>query len=126
MSFQVVPVNDLDLILYHEFTALKSATLQTWIGLGGFDFNDPGPTYTTFSDLVTFPANRAVFIPSLIEFMNTWGFQGVDIDWEYPSQNVRGGRESDAENLVALVRELRAAFGTKYGLSTVLCVFAVM
>lgn len=52
--------------------------------------------------------------------MEHYGFQGADIDWEYPSALKRGGRESDKDNLVFLMKELRAAFGTKYGLSMVL------
>ncbi|KAG9241455.1 bacteriodes thetaiotaomicron symbiotic chitinase [Calycina marina] len=119
-TFAVVPADPLDLMLYRPFTALKSATLQTWIALGGFTFNDPGPTHTTFSDMVTSPANRAAFIKSIIEFMGKWGFQGADLDWEFPGQSDRGGRPSDAKNLVLLVKEMRAAFGRKYGLSTVL------
>jgi chitinase len=50
--------------------------------------------------------------------MDTWAFQGVDIDWEYPSNAARGGRPEDTENFVLLLKEMNAAFGTKYGLST--------
>ncbi|OAF98887.1 uncharacterized protein CC84DRAFT_1223200 [Paraphaeosphaeria sporulosa] len=45
-------------------------------------------------------ANRAAFIHSLIKFINTNGFQGADIDWEYSSELKRGGRIEDAENVV--------------------------
>jgi len=78
VSFQVLPNDPLDTILYPEFTALKSKTLQTWIALGGFVFNDPGPTHTTFSDMVSTSASRALFIISILEFMRKWGFQGVE------------------------------------------------
>jgi chitinase len=94
--------------------------MQTWIAIGGFDFSDPGPTHTTWSDMVSTSANRAAFISSLIDFMTRWGFQGVDVDWEYPSFPDRGGRLEDTQNLVALVAEMRAAFGTKYGISVTL------
>lgn len=66
------------------------------------------------------PGNRAAFIASVIDFVKKWGFQGVDLDWEYPASDVRGGRPEDTANLISLVREMRAAFGTKYGLSSVL------
>ena len=42
------------------------------------------------------------------------------VDWEYPATDVRGGRVEDTANLVLLAQELRAAFGTKYGLSSIL------
>jgi len=52
--------------------------------------------------------------------MDKWGFQGADLDWEYPASDVRGGRPEDTANLVSLVKEMRAAFGSKYGLSSIL------
>lgn len=60
---------------------------------------------------------RKAFIDSLIRFMDTYGFDGADLDWEYPSAEDRGGRPDDTENLVTLCREMRQAFGTRYGLS---------
>jgi len=65
-------------------------------------------------------SNRQTFINGLISFMNTYGFDGVDLDWEYPGADDRGGIPADTENYVALVKDLRAAFGTKYGLSLTL------
>ncbi|OAQ77245.1 carbohydrate-binding module family 18 protein [Purpureocillium lilacinum] len=53
--------------------------------------------------------------------METYGFQGVDIDWEYPSESTRGGRAEDASNFVLLVKEMKAAFKTKkFGISVAL------
>lgn len=94
--------------------------MQTWIGIGGFDFSDPGPTHTTWSDLCSTSSNRAAFVNSLIDFMNKWGFQGVDLDWEFPAQPDRGGRPEDTANLARLIKDMRAAFGTKFGISLAL------
>ena len=87
--------------------------LQTWIAVGGFDFSDVGPTRTTWSDMASSPVNRGAFIGSLVAFMNLYGFDGVDFDWEYPAADTRGGRPEDTQNLVSLVKEMREAFGTK-------------
>lgn len=119
-GFNITPVDPGDFALYSQFTALKSAVMQTWIAIGGFDFSDPGPTYTTWSDMISTSANRASFISSLINFMTTWGFQGVDIDWEYPAIPDRGGRPGDTQNLVSLLADMRAEFGAKYGISVTL------
>jgi chitinase len=120
ISFNITPVDPGDFALYSQFTALKSADMQTWVAIGGFDFSDPGPTHTTWSDMMSTSANRAAFISSLIDFMTTWGFQGVDIDWEYPANPDRGGRPEDTQNLVSLLADMRAAFGAKYGISVTL------
>lgn len=61
--------------------------------------------------------SRAKFINSLLVFMNQFGFQGADLDWEYPAIAERGGRREDTQNFVLLVQEMRAAFGTNYGIS---------
>lgn len=52
--------------------------------------------------------------------MDKYGFQGADFDWEYPAAEARGGKPEDTQNLVLLMKETRAAFGTKYGLSIIL------
>lgn len=39
---------------------------------------------------------------------------------QYPAEPKRGGRPQDTDNLVLLMKEMRAAFGTRYGLSIVL------
>lgn len=52
--------------------------------------------------------------------MDKYGFQGVDLDWEYPVAPERGGQDYDTQNFVSLVKEMRAAFGTRYGISLTL------
>ncbi|KAF1814690.1 hypothetical protein P152DRAFT_512062 [Eremomyces bilateralis CBS 781.70] len=109
-----------DIPLYGQFTALNRNGLQTWVAVGGWSFNDPGSTHTAFSDMVSSAANRAAFITSVITFMETYGFQGADLDWEYPSDNDRGGQPADADNLVLLVKEMKTAFAGRFGLSLTL------
>ena len=44
--------------------------------------NDPDqPTAKTFSQLAASPAAQKEFFSSLVNFMSTYGFDGVDIDW---------------------------------------------
>lgn len=45
--------------------------------------------------------------------MNTYNFDGVDVDWEYPQADDRGGQEGDKVNYVTFVKELRSALGNK-------------
>ncbi|EMD61573.1 carbohydrate-binding module family 18 protein [Bipolaris sorokiniana ND90Pr] len=96
-------------------------TWATWIAIGGWSFNDPGtPTYNAYTDMVSTEANRRAFIQSLIKFMDTYGFQGADIDWEYPAEPKRGGRKEDTDNLVLLMKEMKEQFGGRYGSSLTL------
>jgi len=52
--------------------------------------------------------------------MQTYGFDGTDIDWEYPGASDRGGVAADTANFVSLCREMQIAFGSRYGLTVTL------
>ena len=121
-SFEITPMDANGASLYSRFTALKSKkpSLQAWISVGGWSFTDPGPTQTAFSDMASTSDNRKKFISGLIKFMDTYGFDGVDLDWEYPGADDRGGKSQDTANYVSLAAELKAAFGSKYGISMTL------
>jgi len=87
---------------------------------GGWSFNDPGLTQYTFSNLATSESATEAFIASLLTFMNQYGFDGVDIDWEYPAAPDRSGAAVDFENYVGFLSRIRSAFvqsGLQYGLS---------
>lgn len=55
--------------------------IKIWIAVGGWAFNDPGPTQTTFSDMAASTSATKSFIDSLIKMMNKYDFDGIDIDW---------------------------------------------
>ena len=122
-SFAITPAYNDDIKQMHEFTDLsKDNDLKTWIAIGGFGMGDPeAPTHTTWSDMVSTEANRAAFIESTRDYMDEYGFTGVDLDWEYPGEPKRGGRKfADTCNFSLLLKEMRAAYGDKYGISLTL------
>lgn len=43
------------------------------------------------------------------------GFNGLDIDWEYPGASDRGGKTRDVKNYVLLLKTLRETFDTSGG-----------
>jgi len=70
--------------LYSRFTALKNVNpgLQTWISIGGWSMNDPDqPTAATFSNLAGSTDAQSKFFTSVLSFLETYGFDGVDLDW---------------------------------------------
>ncbi|KAF5026826.1 hypothetical protein F66182_1110 [Fusarium sp. NRRL 66182] len=122
-SFKITPAHDDDAKQMREFTDLsKDGKLKTWIAVGGFDMsNEEAATHTTWSDMVSTKANRAAFIESARDYMDEYGFTGIDLDWEYPGEPKRGGRKlADTRNFSMLLREMRAAYGDKYGISLTL------
>ncbi len=122
-TYRIAPAHADDSAMMREFTGLaKPGGLQTWIAIGGFDFSDEGtPTHTTWSDVCATQARRAAFINSVKDYMDEYGFQGVDLDWEYPGDARRGGNGlDDTRNLALLVKEMRQAYGNAYGISLTL------
>lgn len=89
--------------------------LKTMISIGGWTWSGQ------FSDVAATEQSRQIFCESAVEFAAKWGFDGIDIDWEYP---VEGGlttnhhRPEDKDNYSALLfklRELLTAQGAKDG-----------
>ena len=70
---------------------------QILISLGGWGNS------TAFSDVTGNSSLRSTFIANIISFIQQNDYDGVDIDWEYPSTL------ADRENLTLFVSELRSA-----------------
>ncbi|GME35753.1 Chitin-binding type 1 protein [Neofusicoccum parvum] len=109
-DFSVAGMDGLPYELFTDFTNLKKKNpgLKTVVALGGWTFNDPGPTQKVFSDMVSTKENRARFIENLFSFMRQYAFDGVDFDWEYPGADDRGGVPDDGKNFVTFLKELDA------------------
>lgn len=110
-------MNEYDTTYYPQFTGLKAQNpgLQVFISIGGWAAGGQ-----IFSQMTSSAANRQAFISSAIAFMQTYGFDGIDIDWEYPAAGDRGGVAADTANYVLFMQELRAACGSSYGISATL------
>lgn len=61
---------------------MERAHIPDKISVGGWSMNDPDqPTHATFSALAASTEAQSRFFSSLVQFMSTYGFDGVDIDW---------------------------------------------
>lgn len=65
---------------FERVAALKKRGLKVTVAVGGWN-DSAGDKY---SRLVNNPTARANFISSVIRFINKYGFEGLDLDWEYP------------------------------------------
>lgn len=94
---------------FGAYARLKAAHphLRVLIAVGGWF--DSG----RFSDVAASPQARAKFAASVRAFCLQYGFDGVDLDWEYPvvATDVNANvRPEDAENYALLAAAIRAEF----------------
>ena len=75
------------------------------IAIGGW--NEGAKKY---SDMALNKESRKTFVESVVEFLVQHGFDGLDLDWEYPGDTERGGRWADKMKYAMLVEELKEAF----------------
>ncbi|KZW04002.1 hypothetical protein EXIGLDRAFT_743634 [Exidia glandulosa HHB12029] len=76
---------------------LKQRNLKTLISVGGWTYSQAG-----HFGFVTNASARAKFISDAISWIENYGFDGIDIDFEYPSAAQKAG-------FTALITDLRTA-----------------
>ncbi|XP_035906232.1 chitotriosidase-1-like [Anopheles stephensi] len=94
-----------------RFVGLKhvSPTLKTLAAIGGWNEGS-----RKFSQMAASAALRKRFIYDCVAFCQRHGFDGIDLDWEYPAQR-DGNPAIDRDNHAQLVEEMRVVFD-QYGL----------
>lgn len=73
-------------------------SIKTLLSIGG-----GSSSADTFSSMASTSASRSSFIQSAIQLASQNGFDGLDLDWEYPSTS------SDMSNYATLITQWRAA-----------------
>lgn len=90
---------------FKSFVTLKEIfpQLKVLVAVGGWTEGSE-----KYSAMASTQESRNKFIQSATEFMRKYKFDGLDVDWEYPTQ--RGGKHEDRENFSSLLKELRSVF----------------
>ena len=95
-----------------KVVALKSVNpkLKVCLMIGGWGGHADG-----FSEMAKSPAKRTEFCKSVKSLLDQHKLDGVDIDWEYPTQSAddeTGCDPNDTQNFNLVLKELRETLGT--------------
>ncbi|OMJ07190.1 Chitinase A1 [Smittium culicis] len=135
-----IPAESLTHLVYDTQADFKSASTSSLKGLIGYINNKDGEIRKRNPDLKTIISvggwawskdfsivartseSRELFSQSVVDFVDAYGFDGVDIDWEFPIEGGNDGNShdpSDGVNLVSLLNTIRSGLdnlsSTKYG-----------
>lgn len=93
---------------YRAVVGLKNQNpdLKVLISLGGSRQDGSH----RFSSLVSSSRRRRAFIRSAIPFIKQYGFDGMELHWEYPGAEELGGQVTDKEQLNQFLEELSEIF----------------
>jgi GH18 family chitinase len=83
----------------------QKSSLKVLLSIGGWDSDG-------FSYMAATPEGRGEFIESCIELIHEYGLDGIDLDWDYPTNGGYGASAhspDDVANARALLLEFRAA-----------------
>ena len=72
---------DIDNDFYGKVTEFKKKGIKVTVAIGGWN-DSAGSKY---SQMVNNPARRAKFVEHVVGFIEKYNFDGLDLDWEYPS-----------------------------------------
>ncbi|XP_068895754.1 acidic mammalian chitinase-like [Tenebrio molitor] len=94
----------------------KNPNLKLILSVGGWAEGS-----TPFSNVAADADKKANMADSTLWYLQTYNFDGVDIDWEYPGK--RGGTPDDQENFIDMLWVLRNKFDENGGylLTTAVC-----
>ncbi|KAL4900084.1 hypothetical protein BDW74DRAFT_171029 [Aspergillus multicolor] len=109
--------------LFEDTTSVKAIKeqIKIYVSIGGWTFSDNDTTtQPLFGEIAADATKRKTFANNVVHFMKQYGFDGVDLDWEYPGAPDRGGNPEDTDNYVLLLKTLREVFdasGGDYGIT---------
>ncbi|KAI0816865.1 glycoside hydrolase superfamily [Trametes gibbosa] len=78
---------------------LKNRNLKVLLSIGGWTYSQSG-----HFNFITDPNKRATFVKSAVNLIENYGFDGIDIDFEYPNSDAL------ATGFATLLTSLRVAF----------------
>lgn len=84
--------------------------VKVLVSVGGWTLSD------NFPGIAADAVKRQTFAQSCVNLLQTYNFDGIDLDWEYPGYAEHNGTPADKVNFTLLLQAVRSAIDT-YGTS---------
>jgi len=91
---------------------VHAAGARLFVSIGGWTLSDE------FVPVAADATKRTRFAEQCVSLIKDYGFDGIDLDWEYPTKTRHSGTPADKANFVLLLKELRSkldAYGKQTG-----------
>lgn len=110
---------DNDEAQFRKVVALKSQNpkLKICLSFSHTVVNSDNQQAGGFSDIAASDDNRRRFAADCLAFVQRWGIDGIDLDWEFPGISWSGAKcdpAHDVDNFTLLVKQLRETLGNRY------------
>lgn len=107
-SFDGVRIDNPDRLRMIVDLKKQNPKLRVLLSVGGWGSG-------RFSEMAASDKNRLLFAKDCRRVVDDFGLDGIDIDWEYPTQSSAGISSSpdDTKNFTLLMRDLRQELGNK-------------
>ena len=96
-----------DTVLYGALSA-RNKGVRVVLSVQGY-----GDSSKNFSNAASTPENRATFIKNIVDVVEKYHFDGIDLDWEYPGWFTPSKKDSEADEFNDLCKELNEALKQK-------------
>jgi len=91
---------------------VHAAGARLFVSIGGWTLSE------AFVAVAADATKRTRFAEQCVSLIKDYGFDGIDLDWEYPTNTRHSGTPADKANFVLLLKELRSkldAYGKQTG-----------
>ena len=107
-SFDAVRIDNPDRLRMIVGLKQQKPSLKVMLSVGGWGSG-------RFSEMASSEQNRKAFAKDCRRKVDEFGLDGIDIDWEYPTQSSAGisASPNDTQNFTLLMRDLRRELGKK-------------
>ncbi|KAH8892262.1 killer toxin alpha/beta [Thozetella sp. PMI_491] len=96
---------------YNQLPDFLSLPQKKILSFGGWGFSTEPATFELLRNAMN-PGNAGTFAQNIVNYLNAHGWDGVDIDWEYPGApdipGIPPGLASDGPNYLAFLKLLKS------------------